>query len=115
MTEKRLRPPRKSFLARRAPQTPEGFAALWSSRRNETQPAMSPDNLEVVALVTRMVRDLDQAGDERAREGRVASDIFSCLSMICARARLVFANKEWTDLDSRAILRRGARKGGAGR
>ena len=64
VTEKRMRALVKEILARRTPAAPEQFAALQASRLNEAllvaYGAMSPGNLKAVALVVRIVRELDR-------------------------------------------------------
>jgi hypothetical protein len=54
----------KEILARRMPEAPEDYAALQISRLNEAlavaYSAMSPQNLKAVALVVRIVRELDR-------------------------------------------------------
>ena len=64
VTEKRMRALVKEILARRAPAPPEDFAALQMSRLNEAllvaYGAMSPGNLRAVALVVRIMRELDR-------------------------------------------------------
>ncbi len=64
VTEKRMRALVKEILARRMPQAPEEYAALQASRLNEAllvaYGAMSPENLKAVALVVRIVRELDR-------------------------------------------------------
>jgi transposase-like protein len=64
VTEKRMRALVNEILVRRMPAAPEDFAALQVSRLNEALlvawSAMSPDNLKAVALVVRIVRELDR-------------------------------------------------------
>jgi transposase-like protein len=64
VTEKRMRALVKEILARRMPAAPEDFAALQASRLNEAlmvaYGAMSAENLKAVALVVRIVRELDR-------------------------------------------------------
>ena len=64
VTEKRMRALVKEILARRMPAAPEDFVALQVSRLNEAlmvaYGAMSPGNLRAVALVVRIVRELDR-------------------------------------------------------
>jgi hypothetical protein len=64
VTEKRMRALVKEILARRMPEAPEEFAAVQISRLNEAlmvaYSAMSPGNLKAVALVVRIVRELDR-------------------------------------------------------
>lgn len=64
VTEKRMRALMREILARRAPAAPEEFAAAQVARLNAAlaaaYAAMSPDNLRAVALVVRIVRDLDR-------------------------------------------------------
>jgi transposase-like protein len=64
VTEKRIRALTKDILARRMPAAPEDFAALQVSRLNEAlliaYGAMSAENLRAVALVVRIVRELDR-------------------------------------------------------
>ena len=64
MTEKRMRALVKEILARRTPAAPEDYAALQASRLNEAllvaYGAMSAENLKAVALVVRIVRELDR-------------------------------------------------------
>jgi hypothetical protein len=64
VTEKRMRALTKEILARRMPAAPEDFAALQVSRLNEAllaaYGAMSAENLRAVALVVRIVRELDR-------------------------------------------------------
>ena len=64
VTEKRMRALVREILARRAPAAPEAFAAIQASRLNEAlavaYSAMSPGNLKAVALVVRIVRELDR-------------------------------------------------------
>ena len=64
VTEKRMRALVKEILARRMPAAPEDYAALQASRLNEAllvaYGAMSPENLKAVALVVRIVRELDR-------------------------------------------------------
>ncbi len=64
VTEKRARAVAKDILARRMPAAPEDFAALQVSRLNEAllvaYDAMSDQNLRAVALVVRIVRELDR-------------------------------------------------------
>ena len=64
VTEKRMRALVSEILARRAPPAPEEYAALQASRLNEAllvaMSAMSPANLKAVALVVRIVRELDR-------------------------------------------------------
>ena len=64
VTEKRMRALVKEILARRMPQAPEDYAALQASRLNEAlmvaYGAMSDKNLKAVALVVRIVRELDR-------------------------------------------------------
>ncbi len=76
VTEKRMRAVVKEILARRMPAAPEDFAALQVSRLNEAllvaYGAMSDKNLRAVALVVRIVRELDRyhgfaAADRRRR------------------------------------------------
>ncbi len=76
VTEKRARAVVKDILARRMPAAPEDFAALQVSRLNEAllvaYGAMSNQNLRAVALVVRIVRELDRyhgftAADRRPR------------------------------------------------
>ena len=76
VTEKRARALVKDILARRMPAAPEDFAALQVSRLNEAllvaYDAMSDQNLRAVALVVRIVRELDRyhgfvAADRRPR------------------------------------------------
>ena len=64
VTEKRMRALVKEILARRMPAAPEDYAALQASRLNEAllvaYGAMSAENLKAVALVVRIVRELDR-------------------------------------------------------
>ena len=64
VTEKRMRALVNEILARRMPAAPEDFAALQVSRLNEAlmvaYGAMSAENLRAVALVVRIVRELDR-------------------------------------------------------
>ena len=64
VTEKRMRALVKEILARRMPAAPEDFVALQVSRLNEAllvaSGAMSAENLRAVALVVRIVRELDR-------------------------------------------------------
>ena len=64
VTEKRMGALASEILARRLPEAPEDFAALQASRLNEALlaawSAMSPDNLEAVALVVRIAREIDR-------------------------------------------------------
>jgi hypothetical protein len=64
VTEKRMRALVRESLARRMPEPPEDYAALQISRLNEAlavaYSAMSPQNLKAVALVVRIVRELDR-------------------------------------------------------
>ena len=64
VTEKRMRALVKDILARRMAAAPEDYAALQASRLNEAllvaMSAMSPENLKAVALVVRIVRELDR-------------------------------------------------------
>ena len=64
VTEKRMRALVREILVRRMPAAPEDFAALQASRLNEAllvaYGAMSAENLEAVALVVRIVRELDR-------------------------------------------------------
>ena len=75
VTEKRMRALVKDILARRMAAAPEDYAALQASRLNEAllvaYGAMSDKNLKAVALVVRIVRELDRyhgfaAADARA-------------------------------------------------
>jgi transposase-like protein len=80
VTEKRMRAIVKEILARRRPETPEDFVALQVGRLNEAlliaYDAMSAENLRAVALVVRIVRELDRyhglfpAGRRGSRNGR---------------------------------------------
>ncbi len=76
VTEKRARALVKDILARRAPAAPEDFASLQVSRLNEAlliaYGAMSDQNLRAVALVVRIVRELDRY------HGFVAADRRPC-------------------------------------
>jgi transposase-like protein len=84
VTEKRLRALIKEILARRAPAAPEDYAALQASRLNEAllvaYGAMSPENLKAVALVVRIVRELDRyhgfaaAGRRNPRQAGVEAE-----------------------------------------
>ena len=64
VTEKRMRALVKEILARRMPAPPAEYAAVQVSRLNEAllvaYSAMSPENLRAVALVVRIVRELDR-------------------------------------------------------
>jgi hypothetical protein len=64
VTEKRMRALVKEILARRMPSAPAEYVALQVSRLNEAllvaYSAMAPDNLKAVALVVRIVRELDR-------------------------------------------------------
>jgi hypothetical protein len=64
VTEKRMRALVHEILARRMPAAPEDFAALQVSRLNQAlliaYGAMSAENLKAVALVVRIVRELDR-------------------------------------------------------
>ena len=64
VTEKRMRALVKEILARRMAAAPEDYAALQASRLNEAllvaMSAMAPENLKAVALVVRIVRELDR-------------------------------------------------------
>jgi hypothetical protein len=83
VTEKRMRALVKEILARRMPEAPEDFAAVQVSRLNEAlmvaYSAMSPDNLKAVALVVRIVRELDRyhrlAGAAAGRASRTAHGV----------------------------------------
>jgi hypothetical protein len=80
VTEKRTRALMREILAGRAPAEPEEFAAVQVARLNEAlaaaYAAMSPDNLRAVALVVRIVGELDRyhgfdpAGRRASRNGR---------------------------------------------
>ena len=63
VTEKRMRALVREILARRAPPAPEEYAALQASRLNEAlivaMSAMASANLKAVALVVRIVREMD--------------------------------------------------------
>ncbi len=81
VTEKRMRALVRESLARRAPPAPEEYAAIQASRLNEAllvaYGAMSPGNLKAVALVVRIVRELDRyhgfvADGRRPRRGAAA-------------------------------------------
>ena len=62
--EKRMRAVIRDIIARRQPHPPEEFVAIQVSRLNEAllvaYSAMSPENLRAVALVVRIVHDLDR-------------------------------------------------------
>ena len=64
VTEKRMRALLREFLARRRPEAPEDYAVRQISRLNQAlavaYSAMSPQNLKAVALVVRIVRELDR-------------------------------------------------------
>jgi hypothetical protein len=64
VTEKRMRAIVPEILARRMPTAPEEFAAIQVGRLNEAllvaYAAMSPQNLRAVALMVRIVRELDR-------------------------------------------------------
>ena len=64
VTQKRMRALVRDILAHRMPEAPEDYAALQISRLNEAlavaYSAMSPQNLKAVALVVRIVRELDR-------------------------------------------------------
>ena len=81
VSEKRMRALVKEILARRMPQAPQDFIALQASRLNEAlhvaYGAMSDKNLEAVALVVRIVRELDRyhgfvPAERRPRRGLCA-------------------------------------------
>ncbi len=76
VTEKRARALVKDILARRMPAAPEDFAALQVSRLNEAllvaYGAMSDQNLRAVALVVRIVRELDRYHGFAAADRRPA-------------------------------------------
>ena len=75
VSEKRMRALVKEILARRTPAALEDYVALQASRLNEAlmiaYGAMSAENLKAVALVVRIVRELDRyhgfVGAERRR------------------------------------------------
>ncbi len=77
VTEKRMRALVKDILARRMPAAPEDYAALQASRLNEalfvSYGAMSDKNLKAVALVVRIVRELDRYHGCRRRPARPPS------------------------------------------
>ena len=64
VTEKRMRSLVREILARRAPPAPEEYAALQAGRLNEAlivaMSAMAGANLKAVALVVRIVREMDR-------------------------------------------------------
>ena len=82
VTEKRMRALIKEILARRMPAAPEEYAALQVGRLNKAllvaYSAMSAENLKAVALVVRIVHELDRYHGFAAigrRRGRGAAPV----------------------------------------
>ena len=116
VTEKRMRALVKEILARRMPAAPEDFAALQVSRLNEAllvaYGAMSAENLQAVALVVRIVRELDRyhgfvAAGRRARRdpGRSKPEVGSRSR---SRRRRRRQRRERTSAGPPALAGRGA-------